>query len=120
MTLLSPLGAAAAELLADATVTAITTRIRTIEPAPGDAKASGSYVPFVVLTTLDTPWQAPTATSVASIGMRCYAATFPAAPPCLRLRVSLGEKRIKCALKLGRQCAFAHQVEERPPQLSAR
>ena len=79
MTLLSPLGAAAAELLADATVAAITTRIRTIEPAPGDAKASGSYVPFVVLTTLDTPWQAPTATSVASIGMRCYAATFPAA-----------------------------------------
>ena len=76
---LSPLSAAVAELLADATVAAITARIRAVEPAPGDAKGAGSYLPFVVLSTLDAPWQAATATSSVSLGLRTYAATYPAA-----------------------------------------
>lgn len=79
MTLLSPLGAAVAELSADAGVTAITTRIRPIEPGPGDALGAGKYLPFVVVTILDQPWQAPTATSSVSLALRCYAATFAAA-----------------------------------------
>jgi hypothetical protein len=76
---LSPVAAAVAELLADNGVKAITTRIRGVEPAPGDAKGAGSYLPFVVLTIIDQPWQAGTATSTVALGMRCYAATFPAA-----------------------------------------
>ena len=79
MTLLSPLGAIIAELLADTSVKAITTRIRPAEPAQGDALNAGSYIPFVVVSVLDAPWQASTATSVATIGLRCYAATYPAA-----------------------------------------
>ena len=79
MTLLSPLGAAIAELQADTGVQAITTRIRPIEPAAGDALGAGSYLPFVVVSVLDAPWTATTATSSVSLGLRCYAATFPAA-----------------------------------------
>lgn len=79
MTLLSPLGAALAELQADATVAAITTRIRPVEPGTNDAKGPGEYLPFVVLSTLDALWQATTATSSVSLGMRCYAATFSGA-----------------------------------------
>jgi hypothetical protein len=73
---LSPLGAAIAELGADAGVTAITTRIRPVEPGENDAKGPGSYVPFVVLVTLDDPWQASTAIAMTSLGLRCYAETF--------------------------------------------
>ena len=79
MTLLSPLGAASAELQADAGVQAITTRIRAIEPAAGDALGPGAYLPFVVMSVLDAPWTATTATSSVTLGLRCYAATFPAA-----------------------------------------
>jgi len=77
--LLSPLGAAIAELSADVTVSGITTRIRPVEPGAADAKAPGSYVPFVVVSVLDAPWQASTATSNVMLGLRCYAATFAAA-----------------------------------------
>lgn len=79
MTTLSPLGAAIDELQKDSAVKAITTRIRPVEPAPGDALGAGKWIPFVVVTVLDTPWQAGTATSSASLGLRCYGATFPAA-----------------------------------------
>lgn len=79
MTVLSPLGAAIAELLADPSVAAITTRIRPIEPAAGDAQNAGSYLPFVVVVPIDAPWRAETATSVATVALRCYAATYPAA-----------------------------------------
>jgi hypothetical protein len=79
VTLLSPLGAAVAELQADTAVKAITTRIRAIEPAAGDALGPGGFLPFVVVTVLDAPWNAPTATSTVTLGLRCYAATFPAA-----------------------------------------
>jgi hypothetical protein len=76
MTLLSPLGAAVAELSADTTVKAITTRIRPVEPGTGDSKGAGSYVPFVVVSVLDAPWQATTATSAVTLGLRCYDETF--------------------------------------------
>jgi hypothetical protein len=79
MSLLTPLGAAIAELLADDTVKAITTRIRPVEPGENDARGSGQYVPFVVLSTLDAPIQATVATSSVSLGVRAYAATFSAA-----------------------------------------
>lgn len=79
MTLLSPLAAAIAELQADAAVKAITTRIRPIEPGENDAKGAGSFVPFVVLATLDAPIQATTATAAVSLGLRCYAASYAAA-----------------------------------------
>lgn len=79
MTLLSPLGAAIAELAADNAVKAITTRIRPIEPAPGDALGAGSYQAFVIVSSLDAPWHATTATSVVTLGLRCYAATYPLA-----------------------------------------
>jgi hypothetical protein len=77
--MISPLAAAIAELQAAPTVTAITTRIRPVEPASGDALGPGSYIPFVVVATLDAPWQAETATSVVTLVLRCYAATYPAA-----------------------------------------
>lgn len=80
MTYLSPLGAAVAELAADSAVHAITTRIRPIEPGgtllDGDAKGPGQYNAFVIVSVLDQPWQAPTATSVVTLGLRCYADTF--------------------------------------------
>jgi hypothetical protein len=72
----SPIAAAIAELLATPAVSTITTRIRPIEPAAGDALGPGSYIPFVVVSILDQPWQAPTATSSVSLGLRCYAADF--------------------------------------------
>ena len=79
MTLLSPLGAAVAELKAATAVSTITTRIRPIEPGPGDAQAEGTFLPFVVLSIVDGPVDAGTATSTVTLGMRCYAATYPAA-----------------------------------------
>ena len=75
----SPISAAIAELQADTAVKAITTRIRPIEPAAGDALGAGHYLPFVVVSIIDQPWQASTATAGVSLGLRCYATTFPAA-----------------------------------------
>lgn len=84
--MLTPLGAAVAELAAAPAVQAIVGldpdgdyRVRPIEPAAGDALGPGQYIPFVVVSLLDQPWQAPTATSVVTLGLRCYAATFAAA-----------------------------------------
>jgi len=79
MTTLSPLAAAIAELKANATVSTLTSRIRAVEPGPGDALGAGQYLPFIVLSQLDAPWQAPTATARVSVGMRCYAASYPEA-----------------------------------------
>ncbi len=92
MTLLSPILAAVAELVADTAVCAIVPldtignrRIRSVEPAGklgldlGDSRGVGFYVPFVIVSQLDAPWQAGTATSAVAIGLRCYAASYPAA-----------------------------------------
>mgnify|MGYP001360968802 FL=1 len=89
---LSPLTAAVAELAADAAVRAIVGvdatgiyRVRPVEPlgtvgtVPGDARGPGAYIPFVVVSVLDAPWQAGTATSVVTLGLKTYGATFAAA-----------------------------------------
>ena len=52
MTLVDPLGYVLTTLRDDASVAAISTRIRGGEPAPGDALGPGSYLPFVVITRL--------------------------------------------------------------------
>ena len=86
---LSPLAAAVAELAADTSVCAIVPldatgirRIRPVEPQgklgtdPGDARGAGAWIPFVVLSQLDAPWEPGTATSVVTLGIRAYGATF--------------------------------------------
>lgn len=74
--ILSPLGAAIAELLANTAVTAITTRIRPIEPGAADAKGAGSYVPFVIVSVLDAAPMGHMGIRDVTLGIRCYAATF--------------------------------------------
>lgn len=74
--LLSPLGAAVAELLADTAVTAITTRVRPVEPGVGDAKSVGSYVPFVIVSVLDAAPMGHMGIRDVTLGIRAYAATF--------------------------------------------
>ncbi len=76
MTLLSPLGAAIAELQDDATVHAITTRIRPIEPGAGDAKGAGQYVPFVIVSVLDALPMGRVGVRDVTLGLRCYAASY--------------------------------------------
>jgi hypothetical protein len=92
MTLLSALTAAIAELAADAAVAAIVPldasgvrRIRPIEPAgktatdPGDARESGAYVPFVVVSILDNPPVARMPIRNVVLGIRAYHATYAGA-----------------------------------------
>lgn len=89
---LSPLQAAIDELALDAGVQAIVPldatgvrRIRPVEPAGklgtdlGDARGAGAWIPFVVVSVLDPPWHAGTATSSVTLGLRCYAASFAVA-----------------------------------------
>jgi hypothetical protein len=76
MTTLSPLAAAVAELLADTPVTTITSRIRGVEPAPGDALGAGKYQPFVVVSVLDAAPMGHMGVRDVTLGIRCYAATF--------------------------------------------
>lgn len=52
MSLVDPLGYVLTTIRDDATVAALTTRIRGGEPAPGDALGAGHYLRFVVLTRL--------------------------------------------------------------------
>lgn len=74
--ILSPTGAAIAELVGDTAVAAITTRIRPAEPGENDALGPGNYVPFVIVSVLDEPHQASTATAAATLGLACYGATY--------------------------------------------
>lgn len=81
--MISPLAEGIAELADDTAVQTLvgtdaanTYRIRPVEPAPGDAKSPGKFVPFVVLSVLDAPWRANTATSAVALGLRCYAETY--------------------------------------------
>jgi hypothetical protein len=67
------------EIRDDATVAAITTRIRGSEPAPGDALGAGSYQPFVVLTRLGTSRLKRAPIQEVRISARCYGATYQAA-----------------------------------------
>lgn len=51
-------------------------RVRGGEPAPGDAKAAGSYQRFVVLTRLGYQRLHRTPLAIHRIGVRAYAPTF--------------------------------------------
>lgn len=92
MTLLSALSAACAELAGDSAVIAIVPldasgvrRIRSVEPAsktatdPGDARGPGAYIPFVVVSILDNPPRPRMPIRNVVLGIRAYAATYPAA-----------------------------------------
>lgn len=92
MTLLSALQAAVAELAADAGVIAIVgldqynvRRIRPVEPlgtvgtTPGDARGPGAYIPFVVVSVLDSAIVTLEPIREVILSLRCYAATFTAA-----------------------------------------
>lgn len=88
MTLLSPMQAAIAELKAQAAVTAIVgvdqygvRRIRPVEPlgtvgsTPGDARGPGAYIPFVIVTVLDSPVRTLMPIRDGVLGITAYEAT---------------------------------------------
>lgn len=79
MTLVSPLGAAISELHAAGTVTAITTRIRPIEPGEGDALSAGSYIPFVVVSVLDSRPLGHMGVRETTLDIAAYHSTWPLA-----------------------------------------
>lgn len=92
MTLLSPLQAAIAELAANAGVQAIVgvdaagaRRIRPVEPQGklgadlGDARGAGAYIPFVVVTVIDSPAVPYAPVRDVVLGIRCYAGSDAAA-----------------------------------------
>lgn len=112
MTRLSPLQAAVAELAADAAVQAIVGtdqlgqyRIREIEPlgtigaTPGDSRGPGKYIPFVVVSVLDSATVTLEPIRDALLGIRCYAATYQAAE----------------ALWLACEAVFANRGQRRAP-----
>jgi hypothetical protein len=83
MTTVSPVGGAVAELAADAAVQSIVgldpagvPRVRSIEPAAGDALGPGKYIPFVVVTELSAAPMAHIGVRSATLGIRAYAATY--------------------------------------------
>lgn len=68
-------GAVLGEFRADATVSAITDRVRGHRPGPDDAKGPGEYVPFVVLTDLGGPPMRRVPIQRGVVGFRAYGAT---------------------------------------------
>lgn len=74
--MIDPLGRILTEIRDDAAVAAITTRIRGGEPAPGDAKGPGEWVPFVVLVRLGTLRERGLPMQEVRIAARCYGTTF--------------------------------------------
>lgn len=74
--MIDPLGRILTEIRDDATVAAITTRIRGGEPAPGDALGPGSYQPFVVLSRLSIQREKRLPMQEVRILAACYGATF--------------------------------------------
>jgi hypothetical protein len=75
----SPLGSAIAELQDAVTVSAITTRIRPVEPGAGDALGAGHYLAFVVVSVLDSRPLGHMGVRETTLGLSCYAATWPLA-----------------------------------------
>lgn len=79
MSLVDPMGRILTEIRDDATVAAITTRIRGGEPAPGDALGAGEYLPFVVLVRLGTSRLKHVPIAETRIAARCYGVTYQGA-----------------------------------------
>lgn len=71
-----PLGRILTEIRDDATVAALTTRIRGGEPAPGDAKGPGSWQRFVVLVRLGVSRERRIPVQEVRIAARCYGLTY--------------------------------------------
>ena len=74
--MIDPFGRLLTEIRDDPAVAAITTRIRGGEPAPGDAKGPGHYLPFVVLVKLGRSRLPHAPLQEVRVVARCYAATF--------------------------------------------
>lgn len=73
---LDPLGSLLVEIRSDVDVEALVDgRVRGFEPAPGDAKAAGSYQAFVVLVALSVPPDPQLPVTFATYGVRCYGST---------------------------------------------
>lgn len=89
MAVLSAISAAIGELVAAVPVVAIVgldqynvRRIRPIEPlgtvgsTPGDARGPGAYIPFVVVSVLDSPIVTLEPIRDVTLSLRCYEATY--------------------------------------------
>jgi len=77
--MIDPLGYILTTVRADATVAALTTRIRGGEPAPGDALGPGHYLPFVVLVNLGHVRERRLPVQEVRIAARCYGVTHQGA-----------------------------------------
>lgn len=77
---LDPLGSLIVEIRSDVEVDALVDgRVRGFEPAPGDAKPSGSYQGFIVIVALGVPPDPQLPVTFATYAIRCYGATPQAA-----------------------------------------
>jgi hypothetical protein len=74
MTLVDPLGFVLTHIRDDATVAALTTRIRGGEPAPGDSTVP--FQRFVVLVRLGSERYKNTPIQAVRIAARCYGSTY--------------------------------------------
>ncbi|HUW17470.1 MAG TPA: hypothetical protein VMW94_10360 [Actinomycetes bacterium] len=73
--MIDPLGYILTTIRDDATVAALTTKIRGGEPAPGDALGAGSYQRFVVLVSLGYLREKRLPIQEVRIAARCYGLT---------------------------------------------
>jgi hypothetical protein len=69
------LGKAVIEARSDATVAAITDRIRAHKPGPDDANGPGEFIPFAVLSDLGGPPLRRVPVQILTIGVRAYGVT---------------------------------------------
>jgi len=76
VSLADPTGRILTEIRDDATVAALTTKIRGGEPAPGDALGAGSFQRFVVLVVLGRQREKRLPVQEVRIAARCYGLTY--------------------------------------------
>jgi hypothetical protein len=73
---LDPMGSLITEARSDAEVAALVdTRVRGFEPAPGDAKGSGEYQAFIVISALNVTPIRRVPVTFAEYGIRAYGST---------------------------------------------
>ena len=74
--MLDPIGSLILEARADDDLaTLVGTRVRGVEPAPGDARGPDEWQAFVVLTALSVPLHPSLPVTFADYGVRCYGTT---------------------------------------------